>query len=164
MPANGGDFLWLCYGCGNRRSHILIDSGYGQCYKDYSAVMRYIYEAGETVEAVLLTHIDNDHIGGFLRWLLQTPFVSPQSSRFSSIMAATSSAAWTLGFPPGWKTAFLTMRRRKNTAWEPLSISWRPFSAGDCLPSCTVASRPAQTRCTWLRARQFDGSAPPVPP
>lgn len=81
MPANGGDFFWLCYGCGNRRSHVLIDSGYGQCCKDYSAVMRYIYEAGETVEAVFLTHIDNDHIGGFLRWLLQTPFVSPPIKR-----------------------------------------------------------------------------------
>lgn len=81
LPANGGDFLWLCYGNRKHRSHILIDSGYTQCHKDYCAIMQYICEAGETVEAVFLTHIDNDHVSGFLRWLLQKPFVAPSIKR-----------------------------------------------------------------------------------
>lgn len=81
LPAKGGDFLWLCYRNENHWSHILIDSGYAGCARDYTAVMRHINSAGESVEAVILTHIDNDHIGGFLEWLLQKNIVIPHIKR-----------------------------------------------------------------------------------
>lgn len=81
LPAKGGDFLWLCYGKENHWSHILIDSGYTECARDYTAVMQYIHSAGESVEAIFLTHIDNDHVGGFLEWLLQKNIVIPHIKR-----------------------------------------------------------------------------------
>jgi len=81
FPAKGGDFFWLSYGNANRWSHILIDSGYSGCVKDYTAAMRQIHNAGETVEALFLTHIDNDHIGGFLKWLLERDIVIPEIKR-----------------------------------------------------------------------------------
>lgn len=81
LPAKGGDFFWLCYGNENHWSHILIDSGYKECARDYAAVMRRIHSAGESVEAIFLTHMDNDHIGGFLEWLLQRNLVIPHIKR-----------------------------------------------------------------------------------
>lgn len=70
LPAAGGDFLWLRYGPSCSSFHnIIIDSGYKNCCLDFCAIINHICKVGESVEAILLTHYDNDHIGGFLNWL-----------------------------------------------------------------------------------------------
>lgn len=70
LPADGGDFLWLRYGPSCSTFHnIIIDSGYQSCCRDFCAIINHICKVGESVEAILLTHYDNDHIGGFLNWL-----------------------------------------------------------------------------------------------
>lgn len=72
LPADGGDFLWIRWKGENRWGNLLIDSGFSSCVRDYKSVMDYIRNAGEVVDAVVLTHIDDDHIMGFLTWLLQS--------------------------------------------------------------------------------------------
>lgn len=70
FPAKGGDFLWLRYSSSHDTFHnIIIDGGFQSCCHEFCAVMNRIFRAGESVEAILLTHFDHDHIGAFLRWL-----------------------------------------------------------------------------------------------
>lgn len=71
LPVEEGDFLWIRYG-DSKKSHILIDGGtadFGYLYKD---ILTYIYNRDELVEAVILTHIDNDHIQGAVDGLANT--------------------------------------------------------------------------------------------
>ena len=68
--AYGGDFFWLRWGeTAQQTANLIIDSGYSQNYWDIRKVMNTIHSAGQQVDGVVLTHIDNDHIGGFMRWL-----------------------------------------------------------------------------------------------
>lgn len=72
LPVEEGDFLWIRYGK-DKKSNILIDGGpkgFGDLYKD---VLLSIYNRDEIVEAVIFTHIDNDHIQGALEGLANTP-------------------------------------------------------------------------------------------
>jgi len=70
LPAAGGDFLWLRFGTLADKVHnIIIDSGYRSCFLDFNAVLRSLVRAKETIDAIVLTHTDDDHIGGFLCWL-----------------------------------------------------------------------------------------------
>lgn len=70
LPAAGGDFLWLRFGALAGEMHnMIIDSGYRSCFSDFNAILRSIARAKETIDAIVLTHIDDDHIGGFLCWL-----------------------------------------------------------------------------------------------
>lgn len=81
LPAQGGDFFWLRYGQGAERCSLVIDSGYGVCKRDYCAIMRLLEKRGEPVEAIILTHPDSDHIGGFLQWLADKAFPCPPVRR-----------------------------------------------------------------------------------
>lgn len=70
LPAAGGDFLWLRFGTlADKMHNIIIDSGYRSCFLDFNAVLRSLVGAKETIDAIVLTHTDDDHIGGFLCWL-----------------------------------------------------------------------------------------------
>lgn len=66
LPADEGDFLWLSYG-ENHFSHILIDGGLEFSGCDYAKIINQIYECGESIEALILTHIDIDHIQGAIK-------------------------------------------------------------------------------------------------
>lgn len=64
MKAYEGDFIWLSYGDIEKEYHILIDGGVKDCGERYADVIRFISVKGETIEAIILTHIDCDHIAG----------------------------------------------------------------------------------------------------
>ncbi len=82
LPAAGGDFLWLRFGALVDEMHnIIIDSGYRSCFSDFNAIMKSIARAKETIDAIVLTHIDHDHIGGFLCWLESTVTEYPAIER-----------------------------------------------------------------------------------
>ena len=44
--------------------HLLIDGGVKDCRERYADVVRSISAKGESIEAIILTHIDCDHIAG----------------------------------------------------------------------------------------------------
>ncbi|MDR6941680.1 ComEC/Rec2 family competence protein [Mucilaginibacter pocheonensis] len=65
----------LLPGPGGRDQHILVDSGSER--GDYPGTLRQEMEAiaarGESIDRWIITHIDDDHIGGLLRFLSDTP-------------------------------------------------------------------------------------------
>ncbi len=63
-----GDCIHLRFG-NNEKTNIIIDSG-PECFGDeFYEVVKSIVDNGEKVNALFLTHIDDDHIGGFLSTL-----------------------------------------------------------------------------------------------
>ena len=64
FPADEGDFIWVRYGNGERFSNIVIDGGTKDSAIEYAEVIEYIDRRHETIEALILTHIDYDHLQG----------------------------------------------------------------------------------------------------
>lgn len=64
LKAFEGDFIWLNYGEKGKEHHILIDGGVKECGDKYAEVIERIAERNQTIEAIILTHIDCDHIAG----------------------------------------------------------------------------------------------------
>lgn len=66
LPAEEGDFIWIEYGVEKEYSHILIDGGVSVTGNVYAKIVQEIYQRNEYIEAIILTHIDYDHIQGVL--------------------------------------------------------------------------------------------------
>jgi hypothetical protein len=66
FPALDGDCLLLSYGDGGPMRHLLIDGGRTGTYRSLKAGFAALAERGEAIELLVLTHIDADHIEGFL--------------------------------------------------------------------------------------------------
>ena len=72
LPANEGDFIWICYGENEVYSHILIDGGTKECGEEYASIINIIDERKEKIEALVLTHVDYDHIQGAIEGICRT--------------------------------------------------------------------------------------------
>lgn len=64
LPAKEGDFIWIEYGEEKPYFHILIDGGVETTGNTFVKVINEINSRGEIIEALILTHIDYDHIQG----------------------------------------------------------------------------------------------------
>lgn len=64
MKAFEGDFLWISYGDMENIYHVLVDGGVKACGEKYAKILNEIADANQLVEAIILTHIDCDHIAG----------------------------------------------------------------------------------------------------
>lgn len=64
LQAFEGDFIWLSYGDKSANMHILIDGGTKECGEKYAEIIKQIAARDEKIEAIILTHIDCDHIDG----------------------------------------------------------------------------------------------------
>lgn len=64
LPADEGDFIWVRYGNDENYANILIDGGTENSGTEYADVIQFIVDQEETIEALILTHIDYDHIQG----------------------------------------------------------------------------------------------------
>lgn len=69
LPATFGDCFWIQYGDEQDPNHILIDGGTGGTRTHIENELRKISKDKRNFELVVVSHIDNDHIGGFLRLL-----------------------------------------------------------------------------------------------
>jgi beta-lactamase superfamily II metal-dependent hydrolase len=79
LPAKNGDCFLLSYG--NGKIHMLIDCGYVHTFTNYlQKELIAIEKAGGTLDHLILTHIDSDHIWGAIA-LLKTN----STSKFISI-------------------------------------------------------------------------------
>lgn len=67
-PAGAGDFFWLRFGEA-KNYNFVIDGGESKCKLKFKKMLSDIKEKGEQVDALLLTHFDNDHIMGMLKGL-----------------------------------------------------------------------------------------------
>ncbi|HEX8377671.1 MAG TPA: MBL fold metallo-hydrolase [Pedobacter sp.] len=76
LKAFNGDSIWLSFLEKDIPRNILIDGGTGNTYKTTSTIkgelfkaIQEIKESGQFIDLLILTHFDDDHIGGVLRWL-----------------------------------------------------------------------------------------------
>lgn len=67
-PAGAGDCFWLRFGK-HKVHNFIIDGGDSQCKINFKNMLSEIKRCGEQVDALLLTHFDNDHIMGMLKGL-----------------------------------------------------------------------------------------------
>ncbi len=69
-PALDGDFLRIHFGKDNKNMHnVIIDGGRSDTAKKVKKVVEDIFNEGEKIDAIFLSHIDNDHIMGLLQGL-----------------------------------------------------------------------------------------------
>jgi beta-lactamase superfamily II metal-dependent hydrolase len=80
LQAVNGDSILLSFADGEGRNrNILIDGGTKNAYEtrlsprkvrdgDLKLAVAEIREAGEKIDLLILTHVDDDHIGGILKW------------------------------------------------------------------------------------------------
>lgn len=73
LPADEGDFIWVRYGNNENYANILIDGGTKDSGTEYANVIQFIADYGETIEALILTHIDYDHIQGVVDGISRVP-------------------------------------------------------------------------------------------
>ena len=67
LPAQNGDCFLVEY-IPNR--YILIDGGYADTYRNcLLPKLKSIAEVGGVVDAIVVTHIDSDHISGIIKML-----------------------------------------------------------------------------------------------
>lgn len=70
LPAGYGDAILVAYGGGaTPEHHILIDAGQASTSKAVLARLEALRAAGGVIDLFVVTHIDNDHIGGALKLL-----------------------------------------------------------------------------------------------
>ena len=76
LKAFNGDCIWISYVKNEKTFNILIDGGTGNTYKNKSnasgdlfQVIDHISTAGQSIDLLIITHFDDDHIGGILRWI-----------------------------------------------------------------------------------------------
>ncbi|MFK7922527.1 MAG: ComEC/Rec2 family competence protein [Bacteroidia bacterium] len=68
LPANNGDTLVLGYQDAKQEIHqIWIDGGLGKSYREHhQAYLNRLHKVGGKIDLMMVTHIDQDHIGGVL--------------------------------------------------------------------------------------------------
>lgn len=64
LPARHGDSLWIEYGDPETPSRVLIDCGVQGTYRELRDRIQQLPPDQRTFELFILTHIDDDHIGG----------------------------------------------------------------------------------------------------
>jgi len=76
LKAFNGDSFWISFLENDTPRNIIIDGGVGNTYKNKSNVKGDLYkviekirEDRQSIDLLVLTHFDDDHIGGILRWL-----------------------------------------------------------------------------------------------
>ena len=69
LPAKDGDCLWIEYGSEDRPYRVLIDGGRSATYDVLKRRFEDLPESQRQFELGILTHVDADHIEGFLQLL-----------------------------------------------------------------------------------------------
>jgi len=69
VPAGHGDSIWIEYGDASTPHRVLIDGGTGPTYDALRSRVAALPEDGRRFDLAVVTHIDADHIEGFIRLL-----------------------------------------------------------------------------------------------
>ncbi len=73
LPAQQGDCLWIEYGDPQHPSRVLVDGGTPETFAAFRQRLSQVPENDRRFELLIVTHIDNDHIGGALELLGERP-------------------------------------------------------------------------------------------
>jgi Metallo-beta-lactamase superfamily len=120
LPARNGDALVLEYGSGHEMQRILIDGGIG---RTAAGVKAFLGDAAE-LELLVVTHIDNDHIGGLLRLFKMPAPPMPADIWFNAYRHLPKSALQEMGPVAGEKFTTLILERgyRWNDAFKQQAV------------------------------------------
>jgi beta-lactamase superfamily II metal-dependent hydrolase len=70
LPASCGDSILINFKDGDKRINILIDGGFGSIYKNViKNELIKIKNRGENIDLLIVTHVDNDHINGIIKFI-----------------------------------------------------------------------------------------------
>ena len=76
LQAYNGDSIWISFLENDIPRNIIIDGGIGDTYEnnlkrkgDLFKVIEHIKNNEQKIDLLVMTHFDDDHIGGLLRWL-----------------------------------------------------------------------------------------------
>ena len=63
-----GDCVHICFiGSSGQPHNIIVDSGPTSSAGEFRNLLTSIIRSGETLDALIITHYDDDHIGGILK-------------------------------------------------------------------------------------------------
>lgn len=68
LPASNGECIWIRYG-EKKYTNIIVDAGPASFAKGFRELIDKIVEKREIVDLLILTHIDDDHIKGFMKYI-----------------------------------------------------------------------------------------------
>ncbi|EKS4344801.1 MBL fold metallo-hydrolase [Clostridium botulinum] len=68
QKAYRGDCIWIRYG-DKEKTNIIIDSGPAGFSRGFKNIIKNITDEGENIDLLILTHIDDDHIQGFFKYI-----------------------------------------------------------------------------------------------
>lgn len=120
LPAAEGDSLILSYGPGeDALSHIVIDGGRAASWPALRSAMEKIAERGEEIELLLLSHIDADHLDGFVKMMKEEelPLV-PKEIWFNGYDQVKSLETPKSLKPMGYKGADSYTKALAERAWK----------------------------------------------
>lgn len=70
LKAKNGDCIWIRFGEEEKKTNIIIDSGPKSFQNQFKKLIDEIKKKGEDVDLLVISHIDDDHIGGFYKWIV----------------------------------------------------------------------------------------------
>lgn len=69
FPAFNGDFILIKNRIGDKMHNIIIDGGTPKTYAiSFSEQIKLFQQSGENIDLLVITHIDDDHIGGIVNY------------------------------------------------------------------------------------------------
>ena len=71
LPARQGDALWLSWGDPASLHHVLIDCGTEEIGHRVREKLEQLVSQGQSLDLLVITHVDRDHIGGVLTALAE---------------------------------------------------------------------------------------------
>ncbi len=74
LPARFGDSFWITYGSARKQYRILVDGGTSGTRNEIVKLIKQLPENDRRIDLAVVTHIDNDHIGGILSLLERNEF------------------------------------------------------------------------------------------
>ncbi len=83
LPAGNGDALLLEYGTDSNKHHVLVDGGRSTTSK---ALIRHLRKYAPSLDLVVVTHVDLDHIGGILNLLAPNSLVRVKEIWFNGFV------------------------------------------------------------------------------
>lgn len=94
LPATFGDCFWIQYGDEHDPHHLLIDGGTPGTRTHIRNMFGQIPKDKRHFELVVVSHVDNDHIGGFLDLLEEEPTLTAEEK-----LGFTIGDLWFNGWP-----------------------------------------------------------------
>lgn len=118
LPAKHGDAIWVEYGNSKKVRRILIDAGPIDAYPEIETKLNSLPDGDKRVEAIVITHVDTDHIEGIIRMFAEKRGrwpISPEDIWFNGYNHLIEAS--TLG---GREGDFLSalMHRRGFSTWN----------------------------------------------